>query len=122
MNFLLAASDLLGAFGSQMATRQPGSQQAMAQIHMSKAFVNMAMLVGVTLGTLLVLSALGYLDQKRGLGWKVGMTYGVLGLVGTAALTALSPFGFTLATIVSLFYPAFTLFLLLTVFRQDFQR
>jgi NADH:ubiquinone oxidoreductase subunit 6 (subunit J) len=75
---------------------------------------------------LLLLSGIGYLQQKRFLGRTLGIVYALLA-IGFAVLAAMAMpeeigGGFALGTIVGLVYPVLTLLLLNVTFKHDFIR
>lgn len=73
--------------------------------------------------SLLILSGIGYLKQKRLLGRTLGNTHAVTGMAYKILMaTILSPEiggGFQLETIIGLVYPLLTLLLLNTAFKRD---
>jgi hypothetical protein len=75
---------------------------------------------------LLIASGVGYLKQKRGLGRSLGNAYAIVAiafLVITGVATSDHPEGgFSLGTLILLIYPALTLALLNTTFKEDFTR
>jgi hypothetical protein len=75
------------------------------------------MLVSVTL---LIVSGIGYLGQKKFLGQKLGSLYGIISIAGTVLSIVGTHAGFGIGTIIGLIYPALTLFLLNTTFKEDF--
>lgn len=111
LNFLYGSSAILSALTAP-TLHETGLD--------TPGFVATKMLVGSILGALLFVSGLGYLQQRRRLGRGLGLLYAIAGVAGNLALARVSPFGFDLGAILGLFYPAFTLFLLLAVFRHDF--
>ena len=72
---------------------------------------------------LLLLSGIGYLKQKKILGWGVGNAYGIISIVSSVVSGFLFPSemggGFQIMTIVGLIYPVLTLILLNTTFKDD---
>ncbi|MHC4642027.1 MAG: hypothetical protein ACYS32_10305 [Planctomycetota bacterium] len=72
---------------------------------------------------LLLLSGIGYLKQKKFLGWIIGNTYAVITIISSvvSAMMFASELGggFNLGTIIGLIYPVLTLILLNTTFRDD---
>lgn len=75
-------------------------------------------------GLLLLLSGIGYLKQRRILGWGIGNAYGIIGVVSAVASGFLFPSelggGFSISRIIDLLYPLLTLILLNTTFKEDF--
>jgi hypothetical protein len=70
---------------------------------------------------LLITSAIGYLQLKRGLGRMLGNIYVVAALCAIVAEIALAPRGFTIASLIDFAYPLITVYLLNVVFRRDFR-
>lgn len=75
---------------------------------------------------LLLLSGIGYLQQKKFLGRTMGNAYAVLGVAGTAISAMQTPEalggGFNLSTILGLIYPVLTLIFINGTFKEDFTR
>lgn len=75
---------------------------------------------------LLLASGVGYLKQRKFLGRTVGNLWAVLSIVSSLAMGVLAAQavggGFSLGTILSIVYPALTLFLLNSTFKEDFIR
>jgi hypothetical protein len=86
-------------------------------------FVGLLVLMLVSL-VLEILSGIGYLKQKRGMGWMLGNIYAVFsGVSGVASGMLMKPElggGFNLAAILGFVYPVLTLFLLNVTFKEDF--
>ena len=81
--------------------------------------------VHVVLALLLLLSGIGYLLQKRFLGRTLGNVYALVSLATTAVMMLAlqseeAGGGFQLITLVLILYPALTLLLLNTTFKEDF--
>ena len=70
--------------------------------------------------TLLIVSAIGYIGQKKILGQRVGSIYGMIGIAGTVLVLLVAKTGFGIETIIGLTYPILTLVLLNTTFKDDF--
>jgi hypothetical protein len=88
-------------------------------------FIGLAIFSGIT-AILMVISGIGYLQQKKFLGRTLGNVYGGLGVVAAFATAMSMPValggGFNIGTIVSLIYPVLTLILLNGTFKEDFIR
>jgi len=119
----------LAAFFS-LADQMPTDQMQETQKAQIEAMKNMgtptlALIFGLTLigGVLLLLSGIGYLKQKKILGWMVGNVYAVVAILGSIAsgllLRAELGGGFSIGTIVGLIYPILTLVLINTTFKED---
>jgi len=74
--------------------------------------------------TLLLLSGIGYLKQKKFLGRTLGSAYGIITIISSIVsglmFEAELGGGFNIGTIIGLIYPALTLILLNTTFKEDF--
>ncbi|MHC4286367.1 MAG: hypothetical protein ACYSWZ_25880 [Planctomycetota bacterium] len=72
---------------------------------------------------LLLLSGIGYLKQKKFLGWIIGNSYAVMAIVSSivSGMMFASELGggFNIGTIINLIYPVLTLILINTTFRDD---
>jgi hypothetical protein len=72
---------------------------------------------------LLLLSGIGYLKQKKFLGWAMGNIYAVTAIVSSVIsgmkLASELGGGFNIGTIINLIYPVLTLILINTTFRDD---
>jgi hypothetical protein len=72
---------------------------------------------------LLLLSGIGYLKQKKVLGWMMGNAYAILSIISSiiSALTFPAEIGggFNIGIIIGLIYPIVTLALLNTTFKED---
>jgi succinate dehydrogenase/fumarate reductase cytochrome b subunit len=106
---------------------------AEAQQEMAKAWqeiglgVFYAMIVlGAVSAILLIVSGVGYLQQKKFLGRTLGNTYAVLSIASSLVMgvvvTADAGGGFNIGTIIGLVYPVLTLILLNGTFKEDFVR
>jgi hypothetical protein len=81
--------------------------------------------LSVVTAVLLIVSGIGYLKLRKGLGRMVGNAYGVVGIFSTLAtmfwLPAVLGGGrFGIGTIIGLIYPVLTLVLINTAFKDDF--
>jgi hypothetical protein len=141
-NFIFAAFSLLGAVtllampallelaaqsagesASQMNDQQRAQIEAMTE--MGGTLPLMLTAAGSALvGALLIASGVGYLKQKKFLGRTLGNVYAVFSLVTSIPIALFMPValggGFNLLSILGLLYPALTLLLLNTVFKEDF--
>ncbi|MBN2183286.1 MAG: hypothetical protein JW715_15350, partial [Sedimentisphaerales bacterium] len=74
-------------------------------------------------GVLLLLSGIGYIKQKRIMGWGLGNLYAIISIVSSIVSCFLFPReiggGFQIATLIGLVYPVLTLILLNTTFKED---
>lgn len=94
------------------------------------AFQNMGLSVFIFIfalsiisSVLLLLSGIGYLKQKKILGWGLGNAYGIISIVSSIVSAFMFPAdiggGFGIATLIGLIYPIVTLVLLNTTFKED---
>ena len=70
--------------------------------------------------TLLVVSGIGYLSQKKFLGRRLGTTYGIVSIASLVVSLVFAKAGFGIGTIIGLTYPILTLVLLNNTFKDDF--
>lgn len=87
----------------------------------------LALVVALNLAcaTLLLLSGIGYLTQKRFLGRKLGIAYALISIPTTFIEINVTPEqvtggGLSLGSLIAFIYPVLTLILLNTTFREDF--
>ena len=111
LNFLIGAAQILGALGVLAAGAA-----------LSAPLRQALFVVGLVTGALLILSGFGYLRQRRRLGLWIGLVYCGAGIAGQVTVAILSPRELGLGVVIGLFYPLFTAFLLLAIFRRDFAR
>ncbi|MHC4136907.1 MAG: hypothetical protein ACYS0K_18265 [Planctomycetota bacterium] len=87
-------------------------------------YLALAIALNLTCATLLLLSGIGYLKQKRFLGRKLGIAYALVSIPTSLVELSVTPAeaggGFSLAALVAFIYPVLTLILLNTTFREDF--
>jgi hypothetical protein len=71
-----------------------------------------------------IISGIGYLKQKRGMGWMVGNVYAIFSMVsGVVSGLVMKPElggGFNIGAILGFVYPVLTLILLNSTFKEDF--
>ena len=67
---------------------------------------------------LLIISGVGYIQQKRVLGRIMGSLYGILALLGTMIMIG-SGQTFGIGEIIGLIYPVLTLIMVNTTFKED---
>ena len=74
-------------------------------------------------GVLLFLSGIGYLKQKKIMGWVLGNAYGIISIISSIVSAFMFPAeiggGFNIGIIIGLIYPIVTLVLLNTTFKED---
>ena len=134
INFVFAGFSVLSLLGLAaffaLIDKVPTDQMEAVQREQIEALQNMGTGVFVLVfamnlltGLLLLLSGIGYLKQKRVLGWMVGNAYAVISIGGSIVsgvmfATELGG-GFNIGTIINLVYPILTLVLLNTTFKGD---
>lgn len=134
INFVFAGFSVLSLLGLAaffaFIGKVPTDQMDAAQREQIEAFQSMGTGVFVLIfamnlltGLLLLLSGIGYLKQKRVLGWMVGNVYAVIsiggGVVSGVMFATELGGGFNIGTIIGLVYPILTLVLLNTTFKGD---
>lgn len=138
LNFIFGGFGVLGSLGMLallvvMNTIKDDPDVQEARHEMAKAWKEIglglffaAMAAGLLTAVLQIVSGIGYMKQKRGLGRGVGNAYAMVAIavnVVTTVMLANTPVGgFTLGTLLSLIYPVVTLFLLNVTFKEDFIR
>jgi hypothetical protein len=74
--------------------------------------------------SLMIVSGVGYLKQKKILGWMMGNLYAVISIsLGIAEILMIDEEitgGFGIASLIGFIYPALTLFLMNVTFKEDF--
>jgi hypothetical protein len=134
INFIFAALSFFGLIGfatmSLVTSKIPMDQMAETQKAPLLALQNMghpmfAILIAITFVTflLLLLSGIGYLQQKKVLGRTLGTIYGGLAILHVIVSPMLFPKelggSFSIMSIIGLIYPALTLILINTTFKDD---
>jgi hypothetical protein len=136
-NFVFAGNKLLGSLGTAgmiaIACNPDIQGEAADKIRraLEGAGIGINLLViwmigEIVNGLLLLVSGIGYLQQKRRLGRGVGNLYALLGIALTTAIMVVLPrslggafhFGF----MIGLVYPVLTAFFVNVTFREDFIR
>ena len=123
INFILGGMGVLSVFGliammlMNIPMQDEESERFLAEL---KAWPLAWVYVGVAALTtvLLIVSAVGYLKQRRFMGRTLGNVYAVLGLV--SATLFVTAFPFRIQSVIEFVYPLLTLFLLNLTFRDDF--
>ena len=110
---------LLALFGFANAVTDGGAGEVMAEgIGLNGGMLMLTLALGVAGSALLIISGVGYIQQKRVLGRTIGNLYGILALLGTViGIVDGQPFGF--ASIIGLIYPVLTLIMVNTTFKED---
>jgi len=134
INFIFSGWGLIGLLGLAaffaFIGKIPTDQMQEAQKAQIEAFQDLGLPVFIFIfaltiisSVLLLLSGIGYLKQKKFLGRTIGNTYAVVTIIssvisGIMFAPALGG-GFNIGTIIGLIYPALTLILLNTTFKED---
>ncbi len=141
LNFVFGGFGVLGSFGmlaimafiNKEAAKGENQELVKAQQDMARAweeigigvFYAMLALSAVT-AVLLIVSGVGYLQQKKFLGRSLGNLYAVISIgsaLGMAiVVTNKAGGGFNIGTIIGLVYPLLTLILINGTFKHDFVR
>jgi hypothetical protein len=141
INFVFGGLGVLGSLGmlalmaflDAAAKSGENEEAADAQRQMAEAWEKIGLgvfyamlIVGAVSAILLIVSGIGYLQQKKFLGRTLGNAYAVLSIASSLAMgmivTADAGGGFNIGTIIGLVYPVLTLFLLNSTFKEDFVR
>jgi hypothetical protein len=116
---ILAMVALLGA--AEAATGgalSEGMAEGMAEMELSGGLLMITIVLSIASCALLIVSGVGYIQQKRVLGRTMGSLYGILALAGTGlGLAGGGDFG--IGEIIGLIYPVLTLILVNTTFKED---
>lgn len=140
INFIFGGFGMLGALGMLAmmaiigkAAESGDSGAAEAQQEMAKAWqeigvgVFYAMLAFMAVSAiLLIVSGVGYIQQKKFLGRTLGNAYAVSSIASSVitgvVVTEAAGGGFNIGTIIGLVYPVLTLVLINGTFKDDFIR
>lgn len=134
INFVFSGWGLITLFGLiamfAFIGKIPTDQMDETQKAQIEAFQNLGLptfifliVLSIISSILLLLSGIGYLKQKKILGWALGNAYGILSIVSSIVSAFMFPAeiggGFNIAVIIGLIYPIVTLVLLNTTFKED---
>ena len=134
INFVFCGWGFIGLLGLvaffALIGKIPTDDMQEAQRAQIEAFQNMGLSVfvlifalSITSNVLLLISGIGYLKQKKVMGWMIGNAYAILSIVSSivAGVMFASELGggFNIGTIIGLIYPVITLILLNTTFKDD---
>ena len=136
LNFVFGALALFGALGLAallplLAQGAPGmSEQQRSQLDALTTLGRGPFLLSVAgsalTGLLLILSGIGYLQQKKFLGRTLGNVYAVLAIVAAIPMSLWLPTtlggGFNISTMLTFAYPVLTLVLVNLTFKDDLTR
>ena len=134
INFVFCGWGFIGLLGLvaffALIGKIPTDDMQEAQRTQIEAFQNMGLSVFILIfalsivsNVLLLISGIGYLKQKRVMGWMIGNAYALLSIVGSIVSGVMFASelggGFNIGTIIGLIYPVVTLILLNTTFKDD---
>jgi hypothetical protein len=134
-NFIFAGLGVIGfmGFAALLGLRNviPTDNMQPDQRAQFEAFQEMGTLFFVAILALMlvsmvleIISGIGYLKQKRGMGWMVGNVYAIFSMVsGVVSGLVMKPElggGFNIGAILGFVYPVLTLILLNSTFKEDF--
>jgi hypothetical protein len=131
LNFIFAGLGVIGLVGIFVMRffpieKIPAEQRAPYEAFQAMGmplFVLILALTVVALGLELV-SGIGYLKQKRVMGWMIGNVYAIFSIVSNVVsgftMTTEMGGGFSIMTILGYVYPVLTLILLNMTFKEDF--
>lgn len=141
LNFVFGGFGILGSLGMLAimafvnAAAKSGENEGAseAQQEMAKAWEQIGLgvfyailLLGAVSAILLIVSGVGYLQQKKFLGRTLGNAYALVSigssLIMGVVVTGQAGGGFNIGTIIGLVYPVLTLILLNGTFKEDFVR
>lgn len=134
INLIFSGWGLIGLIGLAalfaFIGKIPTEDMQEAQRAQMEAFQNMGLpvfififILSLVSSVLLLLSGIGYLKQKKFLGWILGNIYAVITIISSVVSGILFVpelgGGFNIMTMVGLIYPVLTLILLNTTFKED---
>jgi hypothetical protein len=137
INFIFGGLGLIGALGLAALLPMlaqggaPGlSEEQRAQLDALTSLGNGPFLLGVASsaigGLLLIVSGIGYLQQKRVLGRVLGNVYAAFAIATSIPMALWLPAqvggGFNLSSILNFLYPVLTLLLVNVTFKEDLTR
>ncbi len=114
----VAKGAAVAAQGTAQAQDAANAANAIAQVGGTTILISLILLVVSV--TLLIVSGIGYLGQKKFLGQRLGSIYGIVSIAQTVLSIVFLKSGFGIGTIIGLTYPVLTLYLLNTTFKEDF--
>jgi hypothetical protein len=113
-----AKTVVTAAAGTAGAQDVANAANALNQQSGALILISLILLVGSV--TLLIVSGVGYLGQKKFIGQRLGSIYGVVSIAQTVLSILFLKSGFGIGTIIGLTYPILTLVLLNNTFKDDF--
>ncbi len=117
---LTAAAKTVVTAAAGTAGAQDVANAANAINQQSGALTLISLILLVVSVTLLIVSGVGYLGQKKFIGQRLGSIYGVVSIAQTVLSILFLKSGFGIGTIIGLTYPILTLVLLNNTFKDDF--
>jgi len=134
INFVFAGWGMIGllflagffALIGMLPTDQMDETQRMqieALQNMGLPFFIVIFVLSLVSNVLLLLSGIGYIKQKKIMGWMLGNVYAIFAIVSSVVSGLMFAQelggGFSIGTIIGLIYPVLTLILLNTTFKDD---
>jgi len=134
INFVIAGVGFLGILGMialfAFVGEIPTEGMDETQKAQMEAFQDMGLPVFIVVfgleavsSLLLLVSGIGYLKQKKIMGWAIGNAYAVVAIISSVVsafmFAAELGGGFNIGTMINLIYPLVTLILLNTTFKDD---
>ena len=125
LNFVfggLAVIGLIGMFTLLGIANKIASDATGGEVTLTKVpgigMVWLGIILMILVIALLIVSGVGYIGQKKVMGYGIGCAYGVVGVVNAIIGAVTSGFGFMV--VIWLIYPVLTLILLNTIFKKCF--
>ncbi len=115
-----SAAKVVTTAAAGTADAQNVANAANAVVQQGSTMLLISLILMVVTVTLLIVSGVGYLGQKKFLGQRLGSIYGMVSIAQTVLGIVFLKSGFGIGTIIGITYPALTLFLLSTTFKDDF--
>ena len=115
-----AAAKTVVTAAAGTAGAQDVANAANAINQQSGALILISLILLVVSVTLLIVSGVGYLGQKKFIGQRLGSIYGIVSIAQTVLSILFLKSGFGIGTIIGLTYPILTLVLLNNTFKDDF--
>ena len=116
---ILALVALLGvAEAATGGAISEGIGDGLSEVGLSGGLLMITIVLSIASCALLIISGVGYIQQKRVLGRIMGSLYGILALLGTMIMIG-SGQTFGIGEIIGLIYPVLTLIMVNTTFKED---
>ena len=116
---ILALVALLGAAEAVTGgALSEGMAEGLSEVGLSGGLLMITIVLSIASCALLIISGVGYIQQKRVLGRIMGSLYGILALAGTG-LGLVGGGDFGIGEIIGLIYPVLTLIMVNTTFKED---